>query len=657
MGKISLAGIVLCLLVACSPKPTAEIDYSGPVADWPAYGSSPGGGHSSAATQITATNVSELEQAWIFESPDYRAAGQTMVDTLEGEMPSLPSGFQVTPILFEDTLYICSPFNRVIALDPSTGQQRWSFDPEVERGTELLAHCRGVSSWQNPNPTGSACDSRIIVGTLDGRLISLDAGTGKPCQSFGDGGSVDLSEGLGDHHPYEYSVTSPPAILGNKIILGAFIIDSARVRVPGGVVRAYDVLTGELAWYWDPVPPGQKTEQKPDQSQRYARGTTNVWSIISVDAENNLVFLPTGNTSSDYYGGHRSKDFDYYSSSVVALNGDTGEVVWNFQMVHHDVWDYDTPSQPTLFEFERDGESIPALAQATKMGHLFFLNRITGEPLLPVEERPVPQGGLVDGEYLSPTQPFPVKPVPLHPYGLKGQKLFQLTPFDTSCADKLATIRDEGIFTPISTEGTLLYPSPIGGNNWGTPALDQGRNSIVLNTTRVPLIFTLLPRAECDAYEGNIEGYRPQRGTDYCVVAEPLVSSLGFPCNGLPLGTLVSVDLTSGDINWEVPLGSLQDFVPLIGRFFKGAPTIGGPMVTQSGLTFIASTPDHHLRAFDTGTGAELWKGRLPEAGIAAPMSYRVNETGKQYVVIAAGGHWGLPSAEGAYLVAFALPD
>ncbi|MCZ6829176.1 MAG: pyrroloquinoline quinone-dependent dehydrogenase [Gammaproteobacteria bacterium] len=655
MEKIGFAGTALCLLVACSPD--IEIDYSGPTDDWPAYGGSPGGGHYSAATQITPDNVTALEQAWIFQSPDHRGAGETMVDTLEGEIPSPPSGFQVTPILFEDTLYMCTSFSQVIALDPSTGVQRWSWDPQVARENELLTNCRGVSSWQSPKPDGSACDSRIIVGTLDGRLVSLDAKTGEPCKGFGDQGTVDLSEGLGDHHPYEYSVTSPPAILGNKIILGAFVIDSARVGVPGGVVRAYDVLTGELAWFWDPLPPGQAAAENLPGTQHYARGTTNVWSIISVDAEHNLVFLPTGNTSTDYYGGHRAKDFDYYSSSVVALNGDTGKVVWNFQMVHHDVWDYDTPSQPTLFDFERDGKTIPALAQPTKMGHLFFLNRLTGEPLLPVEERPVPQDGLVAGEYLSPTQPFPIKPVPLHPYGLKGRELFQLTPFDTSCADKLATIRDEGIFTPISTEGTLIYPSPIGGNNWGTPALDQERNAIVLNTTRMPMVFTLLPRDECDKYEGDYQRYRPQQGTDYCVVAEPLLSSVGFPCNGLPLGTLVSVDLTTGDVNWEVPLGSLQDMVPVIGRFFKGAPTIGGPMVTQSGLTFIASTPDHHLRAFDTETGAELWKGRLPEAGIATPMSYRVDKTGKQYVVIAAGGHWGLPSADGAYLVAFALPD
>jgi quinoprotein glucose dehydrogenase len=385
----------------------------------------------------------------------------------------------------------------------------------------------------------------------------------------------------------------------------------------------------------------------------YERGTTNVWSIISVDQERNLVFLPTGNTSSDYYGGHREKDWDYYSSSVVALDGDTGELVWNFQMVHHDVWDYDTPSQPTLFDFKQDGKIIPALAQPTKMGHLFFLNRETGEPLFPVEERPVPQEGKVPGEYLSPTQPFPVRPVPLHPYGLQNEELFKLHPFDTSCADKLASIRDEGIFTPISLEGTLLYPSPLGGNNWGAPALDEPRNSIILNTNRAAMIFTLIPQADCKPGPG----IRPQKGTAYCLKQEQLLSSVGAPCNGFPMATLVSVNLTEGEINWEVPLGTFQNMIPVIGRFFEGSITLGGPITTASGITFIASTPDNFLRAFNTDTGAELWKGQLPAPGIATPMTYRISSDDKQYVVIAAGGHWGLPSVEGSYLVAFALPD
>lgn len=647
-----LLSLPTLLLVSCS-KPVA-IDYSGPTDDWPAYGNSPGGGHFSEATQITPQNVHALEQAWIFQSPDHRKPGDETVTTPEGDIPSPASGFQVTPILFNETLYICTSYNRVIALDPSTGEEKWSYDSGVDSTKELITNCRGVSSWQSDTAAGH-CSARIIFGTLNGKLISLDAADGRPCDGFGENGVVDLQEGLGEHHPYEHSVTSPPSILGNKIVVGAQIIDSAYTKVPSGVVRAYDLMSGELLWFWDPHTPGRDPILDHSEGQMYERGTTNVWSIISVDAERNLVFLPTGNTDTDYYGGHREQDFDYYSSSVVALNGDTGQVVWHFQMVHHDVWDYDTPSQPTLFDFRRDGDVIPALAQPTKMGHLFFLNRVTGEPLFPVEERPVPQEGKVPGEYLSPTQPFPTKPAPLHPHGLKGQELFKLHPWDTSCEDKLAGIRDEGIFTPLSLEGTLMYPSPMGGQNWGAPAIDETRDTIIVNQNRFPMIVNLVPKDECAALGRQM--WRPQKGTDYCVKNESLTSSIEIPCSGLPLGTLISVDLQTGEKNWEVPLGSFADAIPVIGRFFEGSITLGGPTTTASGLTFIASTMDHYLRAFDTETGEELWKGRLPEAGVATPMTYRVGPDDKQYVVIAAGGHWGYPAADGAYLVAFALPD
>ena len=364
-----------CILAGCAEP--IDIDYSGPVDDWPAYGSGPGGGHYSAAMQIHPGNVDRLVEVWRYQSPDHRKGGEELIDTPEGDSPSAPSGFQVTPILFNETLYLCTPFNRVVALDPATGVERWSYDPQIDTTKELSTNCRGVSSWQAPAQSPmraldqsagqpGACAKRIILGTLDGRLIVLDADSGKPCEDFGKSGEVDLADGLGEHHPAEHQVTSPPAILDNKIILGAMIVDNAHLNVPGGVVRAYDVLTGELLWYWDPIPPGREARLGHSAGQRYERGTTNVWSIISVDTERNLVFLPTGNTASDYYGGHREQELDYYSSSVVALDGDTGAVVWHFQMVHHDIWDFDTPSQPTFFDFIEDGKRIPALAQAIK---------------------------------------------------------------------------------------------------------------------------------------------------------------------------------------------------------------------------------------------------------------------------------------------------
>ena len=409
----TLAAVLASTLLAACDRNIA-VDYTpGPVAEWGAYGAAPGGGHYSAADQITRDNVHALEQAWVYRSGDMREPGPGEIGGQK--MPMLPgSSWQMTPILVGDTLYGCSAFNRMFALDPSTGAEKWSYDPGVDISQEIMVNCRGVSSWQSPAPTGAACDHRIIMGTLDGRLVAVDAKDGKPCDDFGEHGQVSLREGLGEFAEQEYSVTSPPAILGDRIITGAMVLDRTHNHMPSGVVRAYNVRTGALEWFWDPIPPGQKPEFDAEGKPVFRRGTTNVWSVISVDPERKLVFLPTGNTSTDFFGGLRD-NMDYYSSSVVALKGDTGELAWHFQMVHHDIWDYDTPAQPTLFELERDGRTIPALAQPTKMGHLFILNRETGEPLFPVEERPVPQDWEVPGEYLAPTQPFPVKPAPLHP--------------------------------------------------------------------------------------------------------------------------------------------------------------------------------------------------------------------------------------------------
>jgi quinoprotein glucose dehydrogenase len=424
--------------------------------------------------------------------------------------------------------------------------------------------------------------------------------------------------------------------------------------MPSGVVRAYDARSGELEWFWDPVPPGQSPALDENGEPQYRRGSSNVWSIISVDEARDLVFLPTGNTSTDFYGGLRD-ELDYYSSSVVALRGSTGELVWHFQMVHHDIWDYDTPAQPTLFEFERDGQLTPALAQPTKMGNLFLLNRETGEPLFPVEERPVPQGGEVAGEYLSPTQPFPTRPAPLHPHTLEAEDAWGFTFWDrNACRDKIASLRNEGIFTPPSLQGSLFYPSDFGGNNWGTPAVDPRRNIAVLNTRFIPAELKLIPRDQCEGSRG------PQMGTPYCLKLEPLTSPLGAPCNKPPWGTLVAVDLNRGEKLWEVPLGTMEKVAPWPISLMRGPPNIGGPAVTASGLVFIASSTDQYLRAFSTESGEELWKRELPTGGHATPMTYRAGAEQKQYIVITAGGHFGMAQfgqMPSDYIIAFALPD
>jgi quinoprotein glucose dehydrogenase len=589
-------------------------------------------------------------QAWSYRSGDFREASK---GTNKNQDVQYSSSWQVTPLLVNETLYACTAFNRMIALDPVTGEEIWSFDPVVDISAELVVNCRGVSSWEAKEKTGTICEHRIIMGTMDARLVVVDAKNGEPCLDFGSDGQVDLKEGLGEFAIHEYAVSSPPAIIGNKIVIGALVQDRTHNNMPSGVVRAYDVLSGDLLWYWDPVPPGQTPVIDESGQPRYQRGTSNVWSIISVDETLDLVYLPTGNTSTDFYGAERD-NLDYYSSSIVALNGSTGKVAWHYQMVHHDIWDFDTPAQPTLFDFERDGEIIPALAQATKMGMLFLFNRKTGEPLFPIEERPVPQNWAVGNEYLSPTQPFPLKPDHLHPFSLQPDEAWGFTFWDRkACSNQIRALRNEGIYTPPSLQGTLFYPSDYGGNNWGTPAIDPDRNLIILNTRLVAASLQLIPREDCHKYPAA----SPQLGTPYCVLVQPLISPLGAPCGPRPWGKLTALDLGSGDKVWERPLGTFEELAPWPISLMEGPPNIGGPAVTASGLTFIASTTDYYLRAFHSETGEELWKGKLPTGGHATPMTYRAAKDQKQYVLISAGGHIGMDGPAGDSLIAFALPD
>jgi quinoprotein glucose dehydrogenase len=649
-----------CLVYGCGISPgSTAIDRDGPVAEWQAYAALPGGGRYSAATQITPDNVGQLQQAWEYRTGDLRRAGEHPVTYPNGKvLPGMASTWQMTPLLVNDTLYGCTAFNRVFALDPASGEERWTFDPQVDISREALVNCRGVSSWQDSADKDKACSHRIITATMDSRLLALDGATGKPCADFGDNGIVDLSQGIGEHLAYEYSSLSPPAIMGDRIIMGAMVLDRVHNDMPSGVVRAFDVRSGKMLWYWDPIPPGQEPRYDDQGKPSFYRGTTNVWSIISVDEKHDLVFLPTGNTSTDFFGGLRN-NVDYWSSSVVALRGSTGEVVWHFQMVHHDIWDYDTPSQPTLFEFEREGSTIPALAQPTKMGHLYLLNRLTGEPLFPVEERPVPQKHAVEGEYLSPTQPFPTRPPPLHPQRLDPEDAWGLTFWDrNACRDLIAGLRNEGIYTPPSLQGSVFYPSDFGGNNWDSPAIDPRTNVAILNTRFVPAILKLVPREQCEDEPATHAG--PQLGTPYCLDLQPMVSPFGLPCIEPPWGTLTAVDLNQGEVLWEVPLGNFEEIAPWPFSRMQGPPNIGGPAVTASGLIFIAGTPDQYLRAFSTASGEELWKAKLPTGGHANPMTFRSREDGKQYVVIAVGGHFGmteLGQEPGDYLMAFALPD
>ncbi len=622
------------LAVACTQPPKLDAIPEGVVANWPAYGSTPGGTHFSKATQITPDNVHHLTEIWRHRSGDFR------------ESPK--SALQVTPIMIDERIYFCTPFNQIFALDAATGEELWKFDSGVDRETELaLTNCRGVSSWDSGSD--GFCEQRIVMGTLDARLVVVDAETGRRCPDFGQNGEVDVTHGLSSHDPFEYNITSPPAILGDKVITGAMVLDNRRLGVPSGVVRAYDVRTGEFLWAWNPVKPGSRTH---DEDGSFLSGTTNVWSIISVDAERNLVFVPTGNTSPDYYGGHRG-DLDYYSSSVVALRGDTGEVEWHYQMVHHDVWDYDTPAQPNLVDVTVDGVTVPAVVQVTKMGMTFALHRDTGQPLWPVEERPVPQGGVPD-ESLSPTQPFPTHIPHMMTEPLTADDAWGLTFIDEAmCRSKLEDLRNEGFYTPPSVQGSINYPSNGGGNNWGSPAIHPDKRILVAYTIRVPGSTRLVPREECE-----VEGGRPnQQGTPYCVRTGFIMSPLGIPCSPPPWGTLDAIDLEAGKVLWSRPMGTTRNMAPFPFWWIDGIPGFGGPMMTASGLIFSGISGEHALRAFDLEDGEELWKAELPTSATAVPMTYQLASTGRQYVVVAAGGHWGDDSPAGDYLIAYALPE
>ena len=636
---------IAALSIAASDEP-APLDASGPTAGWPSYGGDPGGSRYSPLTQITPENVTDLEVAWTYRTGDY-PGGRVDVDK---------TAFQATPILEGDTLYFCSPLSRAFAIDARTGEERWIFDaaPSLEGWTNT---CRGVALWRGAKGEAGPCAGRIFMGTTDGRLVAVDADTGLACEAFGDAAALDLRDGLGDVGPGEMYMTSPPTVIGDVVVTGSLVADNRRVDPPGGVVRAFDVRSGELRWAFDPVPPGTPPLPDGDDGEpRFHRGTPNAWSILSVDPERNLVFVPFGNPSPDYFGGHR-RGFDYYGSSVVALDGGSGEPVWRFQTVHHDLWDYDVASQPVLIDVWKDGRAIPAVAQATKMGHLFLLDRGSGRPIHPVEERPVPQTD-VPGERTAPTQPFPTFPPPLHPHRLSPEDAFGFLPYDRgACRELIASLRNEGIFTPPSLGGSVEYPGIAGGANWGSLAFDPSRRLIVLTQNHIGEAKTLIRRE--DMPPGPLpKRVSLQEGTPYLVRSDVLVSPFGVPCVPPPWGSLMAVSLDTGEKVWERPFGMTRDVIPFFPIGFDlGMPSMGGPIVTASGLVFIGASMDDYLRAYDVETGEELWRARLPAGGQATPMTYRIGTDSRQYVVIAAGGHSKLGTNLGDSLMAFALPE
>lgn len=621
--------------------------------EWPSYGNDRGGMRFARLTQITPANVSRLKVAWIFRSGDHS-------DGTDRDNPSA-TAFEATPILVNRRLVFCTPFNRVIALDPLTGTQLWAFDPKIDRKPryENQLTCRGVSAWTDSNMReGEVCRTRIFTGTNDGRLFAIDADTGAVCTDFADNGQYNLRTDVGLlRWGGEYQVTSPPAIIGDRVIVGSAIADNQHIDAPSGVVRAFDARSGKVLWGQDLAPPNYIGPRSVPGG--YALGTPNVWSIMSVDEELGLIYLPTGNPAPDFFRGDIRGDIDYYGSSVVALRADTGVVAWHFQTVHHDLWDYDVPAQPALFTLRKeDGTSIPALAQATKTGHLFILDRRTGEPVFGVTEKPVPYAG-VPGETLSPTQPVPNRPLPLAAQRLRPEETDVATTVGRRCRELLEGMRSEGIFSPPSLRGTVLLPGSGGGLNWSGVGIDQDRQILITNSTNVAWALRLFPGDRfAEEHRANPKGeVRPQDGTPYGMsrsfLTEKFALIFDVPCNPGPWGELHAINLQTGERMWHKPLGRAFGM--------DGLPSLGGAILTSTGLAFIAGTiRDDNIRAFDVMTGEEKWKHSLPAGGQATPMTYEVELEGgkqRQFVVIAAGGNPRGTSRAGDYLVAFSLPE
>ena len=617
---------------------------------WPYYGHDAGGMRYSPLTQINRDNVAQLRVAWTSHTGDVS----------EGGGRRKRSGFETTPLFEDGTLYLTTAFNRIVALDPETGRERWAYDPKIDLdgdyGDGLVN--RGVATWLDPaRSSKQPCRRRIFESTQDARLVAVDASTGAPCGDFGRAGQVSLRNVL-EYDPGWYHMTSPPAIIDDLVVVGSAIDDNHRVDMARGVVRAYDARTGALRWSWDPLPANPTRAASEGKGRSWRSGAGNAWSIIAVDAGRDLLFVPTGSASPDYYGGLRPGD-DKWANSVVALRGKTGQLAWGFQLVHHDLWDFDSASPPLLATLHLDGNEVPVVIQGNKSGLLYVLSRDTGQPVFPVEERPVPQTD-VPGEITSPTQPFPVKPPPLAPQTLSADQAWGPTPEDRDwCRNYLAHLRNEGIFTPPSLEGTLMVPGNLGGMTWSGYAFDPKRSILVSNVNHLVAIARLIPRDKYNDRSSRTEDgdYGDQLGAPYGLYRRFIQSPSDLPCSPPPWGMLTAVDMAEGKIRWQVPLGSMQDFGGThSGQIPPGSISLGGPIVTAGGLVFIAGATDCFLRGFDTDTGKELWKARLPACGNATPMTYRVAAADKQYLVIAAGGHPKITEEKlGDTLVAYTL--
>ena len=598
--------------------------------DWPVYGGDPGGSKYSSLSQINRANVATLKSAWTFSTGE-------PITPLPGK--GKEPAFEATPLVIGGVMYLSTPYGHAYALDAATGKRKWSYDAQIDQNGDYGDFAnRGVTYWLDANARG-ACRERIFFATIDARLIALDAATGRPCAGFAKQGVLNLIDGLVRKPEYkgEYEETSSAVVIDDLVIAGSAIADNNRAQAPTGEVRAFDARTGALRWTWHSL-------------KLKSTGAANAWSILSVDPARHLVFVPTGSASPDYFGGLRPGD-NRDANSVVALNSKTGERVWGFQTVHHDIWDYDVASQPVLFTMRRRGLDIPAVAAGSKTGHLFLLDRMTGQPLFDVEERKVPASD-VAGEQASPTQPVPLAPKPWIPQSLKPEDAWGINDADRAwCREQIASLRNEGIFTPPSLKGSLILPGNVGGMHWGGAAWDMDQGLLIVPTNNLAAVIRLIP---ADKFAGERKSNRTgvemtrQKGAPFGMSRQLLRAPTGLPCTAPPWGTLAAIDAATGALRWQVPLGEM------FGAGSKlGSINLGGPIVTAGGLVFIGASLDTNLKAFDVETGVELWQGLLPTSARATPMTYEVG--GRQYVAVAAGGHGGITKSDNT-IVVFALP-
>jgi quinoprotein glucose dehydrogenase len=650
-----LARLVFLLGCVLAAKHVEAADVAG----WPVTEGAPGGGRYSPLADITRENVERLRVVWSYRHGDF----------FEGAWPMRENGgsaFESTPIVVEGRLVFTTPRNRVIALDAETGRELWSFDPKLERGRNYANMWinRGVAVWRDANAAG-ACATRVLLATLDARLIALDARRGEPCPGFGQAGTLNLLEGIAPvADPWEYNVTSPPTVAGDVVVVGSSVADLIRPNAPPGDVRGFDARTGALRWTFHTIPHAGEPGHETWENGTALAGAANVWSTITADLARGLVFLPVSTATDDHYGGDRL-GANLYSDSVVALEAATGRRRWHFQTVHHDLWDYDLAAPPVLVSVRRDGRELDAVVQATKTGMLFVLDRETGAPLFPVEERPVPASD-VPGEHAWPTQPFPLKPPPLTSHRIAEADLYAPTPrHRDACEKQLAGLRNEGIFTPPSERGSVLHPFTGGGVNWSGVAWDPGRRLLVVPVNNLVHVVKLTKVSDEGVGTGRAQPLRgltlrglwwvlTGRGTGLRYQVHPsrgrtLFAHDGIPCNAPPWGRLAGVDLDRGEVVWSVSTSA--------GPEDPGLPGYGPPLATASGLVFHAGTRDPVLRVHDVTSGALVTTFALPAGLHAGATTYRLRPDGPQLLVIAPGGHVGIGSPLGDHVIAYALPD